>query len=99
MVLKNNEIHTQTLTWCVGYVVSRSLNGLMKWFVVVHVTVEGYSTQFLDSASPRGFGSTPHKAKILKEKQNLNRVVFLIFECSKRNRLTWVWTVCQELWV
>ena len=54
------------LTCSVGYVVPWSLDGVMKWFIVVHVTVEGYSTQVLDSASTSGFTGTPHYTKHLK---------------------------------
>ena len=44
-----------SLTWSAGNIVSGSFHGLMKWFVFVHVTVEGYSTPCLGSARTDGF--------------------------------------------
>ena len=58
-----------SLTWTVGYIVSGSFHRLMKWFVFVHVTVEGYSTPCLGSARTGGFRGSPHNSENPEKRQ------------------------------
>ena len=61
-----------SLTWTVGYIVSGSFHRLMKWFIFVHVTVEGYSTPCLGSARTGGFRGSPHNSENPEKKDVKN---------------------------